>query len=109
MTQPPPTPGASDEDPQGGERVVDPRLRARALAILAPLDEVQRAAALASGATIVMAAAGTGKTRVLAHRLAYLCAGLQVSPRKILAFTRTDRDAEDLRARAQRLMVFPLH
>jgi DNA helicase-2/ATP-dependent DNA helicase PcrA len=88
---------------------VDPRLRARAEAILAPLDEAQRAASLVVGPAIVVGSAGTGKTRVLAHRLAYLCAGLQVPPRRILALTRTERDAEELRARAQRLMVFPLH
>jgi ATP-dependent DNA helicase UvrD/PcrA len=82
---------------------------ARAQAILAPLDEAQRRAVLSHGPTLVVGGAGTGKTRLLAHRLAWLCAGEHVPPRRILCFTRSEREAEELRARAQRLLVFPLH
>ena len=84
-------------------------LEVRAQAVLATLDAEQRAAALASGPAVVVGGAATGKTRVLAHRIAYLCAGGHAAPRRILAFARTERDAQLLRARAERLLAFPLH
>src|SRR5262249_47040640 len=84
-------------------------LAARAQAVVSNLDDDQRAAALARGPALVIGCAATGKTRVLAHRIAYLCAGGAAAPRRILAFARTKRDAALLRLRAERLLAFPLH
>ena len=84
-------------------------LAARAQAVVSNLDDDQRAAALARGPALVVGGAATGKTRVLAHRIAYLCAGGESAPRRILGFARTKRDAGLLRLRAERLLAFPLH
>jgi len=97
----PPTPAQHQQGSSG--------LAARAQAVVSNLDEDQRAAALARGPALVVGGAATGKTRVLAHRIAYLCAGGQAAPRRILAFARTKRDAGLLRLRAERLLAFPLH
>ncbi len=87
----------------------DPRLAARAAAILAVLDEEQRAAAAAPGPALILATAGSGKSRVLAHRVAAIVARGDAPPRRILALCRTPREAQLLRARAERLLAAPLH
>jgi DNA helicase-2/ATP-dependent DNA helicase PcrA len=82
---------------------------ARAAAMLVSLDEAQRAAAQMLGPALVIGPAGSGKTRVLAHRVAMLVARGDVPPRRILGFARSDREAGLLRARAERLLGQPLH
>ena len=68
--------------------------------LLDRLDAMQRVAASAPGGPLlVVAGPGTGKTRTLTHRIAYLCAELGVSPDQCLAITFTRRAAEELRQR----------
>lgn len=70
--------------------------------ILLPLDEEQRAAVTPmSGSVLVIGGAGTGKTRLLHRRLAYLCAVQGVPPRRILVVTPTDDAAGLTYARVQ--------
>jgi len=73
-------------------------------AILASLDAEQREVALAPrGPVCVLAGAGTGKTRAVAHRIAYLAATAQADPARVLAVTFTTRAAGELRGRLRQL------
>ena len=68
--------------------------------LLDRLDAMQRVAASAPGGPLlIVAGPGTGKTRTLTHRLAYLCAEMNVYPEQCLAITFTRRAAEELRHR----------
>ncbi len=72
--------------------------------LLASLDPEQREVALAArGPVCVLAGAGTGKTRAVAHRIAYLAATGQADPARILAVTFTTRAAGELRGRLRQL------
>ena len=62
-----------------------------------------RSRSLASGPVCVLAGAGTGKTRAVAHRIAYLAATGQISPGRVLAVTFTTRAAGELRGRLRQL------
>ncbi len=73
-------------------------------AVLAALDPEQREVALAArGPVCVLAGAGTGKTRAVAHRVAYAVATGVVRPDRVLAVTFTTRAAGELRGRLRRL------
>lgn len=73
--------------------------------LLDRLDAMQRVAASAPGGPLlVVAGPGTGKTRTLTHRLAYLCVETGVDPAACLAITFTRRAAEELRARLDTLL-----
>jgi DNA helicase II / ATP-dependent DNA helicase PcrA len=73
--------------------------------LLDRLDAMQRVAASAPGGPLlVVAGPGTGKTRTLTHRIAYLCAELDVPPSGCLAITFTRRAAEELRVRLHALL-----
>jgi DNA helicase II / ATP-dependent DNA helicase PcrA len=73
-------------------------------AILATLDPEQREVALAGrGPVCVLAGAGTGKTRAVAHRIAYLAATGLINPGRVLAVTFTTRAAGELRGRLRQL------
>ncbi len=73
-------------------------------AILATLDPEQRAVALAGrGPVCILAGAGTGKTRAIAHRIAYLAATGVINPGRVLAVTFTTRAAGELRGRLRQL------
>ncbi len=73
-------------------------------AVLANLDPEQREVALAArGPVCVLAGAGTGKTRAVAHRIAYLAATGQADPSRALAVTFTTRAAGELRGRLRLL------
>ena len=72
--------------------------------VLAALDPEQRQVALATrGPVCVLAGAGTGKTRAIAHRIAYAALTGVVDPGHVLALTFTTRAAGELRARVHRL------
>ncbi|WP_281892217.1 UvrD-helicase domain-containing protein [Phytohabitans aurantiacus] len=73
--------------------------------LLDRLDALQRVAASAPGGPLlIVAGPGTGKTRTLTHRIAYLCAELNVYPEHCLAITFTRRAAEELRVRLDGLL-----
>lgn len=72
--------------------------------LLDGLNAAQRAAVLApSGLVVVLAGAGSGKTRVLTRRIGHRVATGEVDPRRVLALTFTRKAAGELRTRLRRL------
>ncbi|WP_328341788.1 UvrD-helicase domain-containing protein [Micromonospora sp. NBC_00421] len=102
---PPPPPIASTPSPHEPFEPMLAGMEEVGTGLLDRLDAMQRVAASAPGGPLlIVAGPGTGKTRTLTHRIAYLCAELNVFPEQCLAITFTRRAAEELRHRLDALL-----
>ena len=76
--------------------------------ILSPLNDAQREAVAADNQNmLVLAGAGSGKTRVLVHRIAWLIRAEGFSPWSILAVTFTNKAAREMRGRIEEMLQIP--
>lgn len=77
--------------------------------ILDSLNEAQCAAVAAPvGHLLILAGAGSGKTRVLVYRIAWLVENQGISPDEVLAVTFTNKAAAEMRGRIESILQFPM-
>lgn len=78
--------------------------------ILSGLNDAQRdAVAAETGNMLVLAGAGSGKTRVLVHRIAWLIRAEGLSPHALLSVTFTNKAAREMRGRIEEMLQIPTH
>jgi DNA helicase II / ATP-dependent DNA helicase PcrA len=78
--------------------------------IIEPLNPAQRQAVCAGApSALVLAGAGSGKTRVLVHRMAWLFQAESVSPQRVLAVTFTNKAAREMKNRIEDLLGLSTH